>query len=176
MISGMDTDLTLLPVEEDDLPLLEKLTWDPEATGEFERLGWFDRRRWRRGWAENCLLGEDGGALAVVRDGQRLGFMNWRRRSAGPVAYSWVIGIALLPEARGHGYGTQAHRLLVRYLFAHTLVHRIQADTEVDNIPEQRALEKAGFTREGVLRGIGWRDGAWRDGVTYSILRTDPPA
>jgi GNAT superfamily N-acetyltransferase len=160
MISGMDTDLTLLPVEEDDLPLLEKLTWDPEAMGEFERLGWFDRRRWRRGWAENC----------------RLGFMNWRRRPAGPVAYCWVIGIALLPGARGHGYGTQAHRLLVRYLFAHTPVHRIQADTEVDNIPEQRALEKAGFTREGVLRGIGWRDGAWRDGVTYSILRTDPPA
>jgi RimJ/RimL family protein N-acetyltransferase len=87
-----------------------------------------------------------------------------------------VIGIAVLPGARGHGYGTQAHRLLVRYLFAHTPVHRIQADTEVDNIPEQRALEKAGFTREGVLRGIGWRDGAWRDGVTYSILRTDPPA
>ena len=100
MISGMDTDLTLLPVEEDGLPLLEKLTWDPEATGEFERLGWFDRRRWRRGWAKNCLLGEDGGALAVVRDGQRLGFMNWRRRPPGPVAYSWVIGIALLPEAR----------------------------------------------------------------------------
>ena len=26
MISGMDTDLALLPVEEDDLPMLEKLT------------------------------------------------------------------------------------------------------------------------------------------------------
>lgn len=23
---------------------------------------------------------------------------------------------------------------------------------------------------------IGWRDGSWRDGVTYSILRTDPEA
>ena len=27
-----------------------------------------------------------------------------------------------------------------------------------------------------VMRGIGWRQGAWRDGVTYSFLRTDPPA
>jgi hypothetical protein len=26
------------------------------------------------------------------------------------------------------------------------------------------------------LRGIGWRDGAWRDDMLYSILRTDPPA
>lgn len=176
MISDMDTEVTLLPVEEDDLPLLEKLTWDPETAGEFERFGWFDRRRWRRGWAENCLLGMDGGALAVVRDGERLGFMNWRRRQAGPVAYSWIIGIALLPAARGLGYGTQAHRLLVRYLFAHTPVHRIEAATDIENVAEQRVLEKAGFTREGVLRGIGWRDGGWRDGVTYSILRTDPPA
>src|SRR6266568_770507 len=75
----------------------------------------------------------------------------------------------------GSGYGTQAHRLLARYLFAHTTVHRIEAGTEVDNIAEQKALEKAGFTREGMTRGTGWRDGAWRDGVTYSLLRTDPP-
>lgn len=74
------------------------------------------------------------------------------------------------------GHGTQAHRLLARYLFAHTTVHRIWAATEVDNVAEQKALEKAGFTREGMTRGGGWRDGAWRDGVTYSLLRTDPPA
>ena len=60
-------------------------------------------------------------------------------------------------------------------MFAHTLVHRIWAATEVENVAEQRALEKAGFTREGTLRGAGWRDGAWRDGVSYSLLRTDPP-
>ena len=42
------------------------------------------------------------------------------------------------------------------------------------NLAERRALEKAGFTAEGVSRGVGWRDGQWRDGVTYSLLRTDP--
>jgi RimJ/RimL family protein N-acetyltransferase len=80
----------------------------------------------------------------------------------------------LLPEARGRGHGTQAQRLLARYLFAHTTVHRIWAGTEVDNIAEQKALERAGFTREGITRATGWRDGAWRDGVIYSLLRTDP--
>ncbi len=65
--------------------------------------------------------------------------------------------------------------MLARYLFAHTTVHRIEASTEMGNLAEQRALEKAGFTREGVRRGTGWRDGAWRDGVTYSLLRTDQP-
>jgi RimJ/RimL family protein N-acetyltransferase len=172
----MGDPVRLRPVGEDDLPVLEKLTWDPEIAGEFARFGWFDLRLWRRQWAENRLITEDGGVLLVVRGDEPLGFVNWRRRPATPAGYCWVMGIAMLPEARGHGYGTQAHRLLARYLFAHTTVHRIEAGTEVGNIAEQRALEKAGFTREGVMRGIGWRDGAWRDGVTYSLLRTDQAA
>ena len=80
----------------------------------------------------------------------------------------------LLPEARGRGYGTQAQRLLARYLFAHTTAHRIWAWIEVGNIAEQKALDKAGFTREGITRAAWWREGAWRDGIIYSLLRTDP--
>jgi RimJ/RimL family protein N-acetyltransferase len=64
-------------------------------------------------------------------------------------------------------------RLLAEYLFAHTMAHRIQAEAEVGNLAEQRALEKAGFTRKGVMRGVGFRDGRYRDEILYSILRTD---
>ena len=171
----MAEQVALRPVREDDLPALEALTCDEETAGEFAFFGWFDLRRWRRGWAENGLLGDDGGALMVVRGEERLGCVTWRRRPITPAAHCWMMGIAMLPHARGQGHGSQAHRLLTRYLFAHTTVHRIEAGTEVGNVAEQRALEKAGFTREGVNRGIGWRDGAWRDGVIYSLLRTDPP-
>jgi RimJ/RimL family protein N-acetyltransferase len=72
--------------------------------------------------------------------------------------------------------GTLAHRLLIRYLFAHSTVHRVEAVTEAENVAEQRVLEKAGFAREGVMRGVFWRDGAYRDGALYSLLRTDPAA
>jgi RimJ/RimL family protein N-acetyltransferase len=170
----MATELTLRPVVEDDLPIVERLTQDPETSGEFAAFGWYDLRKWRRRWAENGLLGDEGGVLMVVTGDERLGFVSWSRRQTTPASFCISMGIAMLPEARGRGYGTEAHRLLCRYLFANTTVHRIEADTEVENLAEQRALEKAGFTREGVMRGIGWRNGAWRDGVTYSLLRTDP--
>jgi RimJ/RimL family protein N-acetyltransferase len=172
----MSNQVALRPVGEDDLPLLQMLTQDPVTTSEFGWYGWFDPRRWQRRWDENGLIGPDGGTLLVVRDGEPLGMMSWRRQQTAPASFCWELGIGLLPEAHGHGYGTEAHRLLVRYLFAHSTVHRIEAVTEVDNIAEQRALEKTGFTREGVIRGKGWRDGAWRDSVIYSFLRTDPPA
>lgn len=154
--------------------VIERLLDDPTSTGEFAWFGWHaDPHRFRRKWAEDGLLSQDGGFLMIVREQDRLGLVNWRHRSGTPYGFRWEIGIALVPEARGHGYGTLAQRMLVSYLFAHTPVHRIEASTEADNVAEQRSLEKAGFRREGVLRGVGWRDGAWRDGMMYSVLRTD---
>jgi RimJ/RimL family protein N-acetyltransferase len=162
------------PVDEDGVRVIERLLDDPTTAGLFAWFGWYaDPQRFRRKWSENGLFNEDGGFLMIVDGRDRLGFVNWRRKSGTPSGFRWEIGIALLPEARGHGHGTRAQRMLVDYLFAHTPVHRIEAATEVGNVAEQRALEKAGFTREGVLRGVGWRDGAWRDGVLYSVLRTD---
>jgi len=170
----MADELQLRPPREDDLAIVEMLTQDPETTGEFAWFGWHDPLRWRRRWAENRLLDDAGGTLMVVRATRPLGFVNWRRHQATVAGFYWEIGIAMLPGARGRGDGTQAHRLLARYLFAHTTAHRIEASTEVTNLAERRALEKAGFTAEGIARAIGWRDGQWRDGVTYSLLRTDP--
>lgn len=167
--------LRLRPPREEDVSRLTILLRDPEMSSEFGWFGWGDPHRLRRSWDENGMMGPDGGTLIVEAHGEWLGMVNWRKQPTTPASHNWEIGIALAPEARGRGYGTEAQRLLVRYLFAHTTVHRIFAATETDNLAEQKALEKAGFTREGVQRGVGWRDGAWRDGVIYSVLRTDPP-
>jgi RimJ/RimL family protein N-acetyltransferase len=40
-------------------------------------------------------------------------------------------------------------------------------------VAEQRALEKAGFTREAILRGTTFRQGRWHDHVIYSVLRDE---
>lgn len=59
------------------------------------------------------------------------------------------------------------------YLFRFTTAHRLEAGTDAENIAEQKALERIGFTREGVLRQVAFRDGAWRDHVLYGLLRDD---
>jgi RimJ/RimL family protein N-acetyltransferase len=86
------------------------------------------------------------------------------------------MGIELAPGARGHGYGVEAQALLARYLFEHTEANRVEAMTDIENVAEQRALEKAGFTREGVVRGSQFRAGAHHDLVCYSILRAEVDA
>jgi RimJ/RimL family protein N-acetyltransferase len=113
----------------------------------------------------------------VVTDGHDVpvGTVSWHQVLHGPGAGSiaFEIGIGLRPEARGRGHGTRAQRMLAEYLFRTFPVHRVQASTDVTNLAEQRALERAGYLREGVLRGAQWRAGAWRDLVMYARLRGD---
>ncbi|MFC4913638.1 GNAT family N-acetyltransferase [Actinomadura gamaensis] len=166
--------LTLRPVRENDLDFLGDFLSDPYIAGEFGWHGFSDPRRWARLWRETGLLADEKSALLVASGEERLGFVAWTKVVATRITHHFNFGIALHPDHRGRGVGTEAQRLLIRYLFAYTQVHRLEADTEVDNIAEQRALEKLGLTREGILRQVAFRDGAWRDGVRYSILRTDP--
>lgn len=172
-VTRMDGQVTLRPVLEDDLPWLAGLRDGPTATGPYEWHGWTDPRSEHRHWAESGLLGDHGGTLIVLHGSDRVGSVSWRRVQTGPTAFNWAIGVGLAPEFRGRGYGSEAQRLLVCYLFAHTQVNRIEATTEITNLAEQRALEKAGFTREGVLRGTTFRQGTWHDQVIYSVLRAE---
>ncbi|MFD1539138.1 GNAT family N-acetyltransferase [Nonomuraea guangzhouensis] len=165
--------IRLRSAAEDDLPFLNRLINDPESTGLHQWYGWQDPHRIRRRWEENGMLHDDGGLLLIADGDDRVGFMSWSKQVTSRVAYCWEMGIIVAPEFRGKGHGTRAQRLLVRYLFDHSPVNRVQATTEVSNMGEQRALEKAGFTREGVLRGVGFRAGEWHDGVMYAVIRAD---
>lgn len=98
------------------------------------------------------------------------GWVTWRSVVG---AGSLEIGIALFPDYRGRGVGSEAQAQLVTYLFSTSAANRLQAGTEVDNVAEQRALERVGFRREGVQRGLYFRGGAWRDSVMYGFTRDD---
>jgi RimJ/RimL family protein N-acetyltransferase len=123
------------------------------------------------------LVGPDRGQLLIERidDGVVIGDVGWRAVAYGPGEESraFNIGVSLSPEYRGQGFGSEAQRLLAEVLFDLFDVERIEASTDIDNIAEQRALEKAGFTREGVLRQAQFRAGGRHDLVSYSLLRDD---
>jgi RimJ/RimL family protein N-acetyltransferase len=161
-----------------DADLIDGWGADPATAGAFNDFGGTHELVDRVALANGPLRNERNGQLIVERvtDARPLGSVGWHRVSYGPNpgSDSWNVGIALLPEARGRGYGVEAQVLLAAYLFATTEVNRVEAQTDADNVAEQRALEKAGFTREGTIRGAQFRAGAYHDLVVYSRLRTDP--
>jgi len=163
-----------------DADLLDLWARSPEAKGEFNDFGLppDDDSAIRQSLIEGALRNERNGQLIIERvvDAQPIGTVGWHEVHYGPPPKSraWNIGISLIPEARGQGYGGIAQRLLADYLFETTDANRVEASTDVENLAEKRALEKAGFVREGIQRGAQFRAGAHHDLVTYARLRFDP--
>ncbi|MFI9643880.1 GNAT family N-acetyltransferase [Micromonospora sp. NPDC051925] len=92
-----------------------------------------------------------------------------------PATGQAMIGYSLLPEARGRGLTTRAVRLLAGWAFGPVGLARLWAGTAPWNHPSQRVLERAGFRREGLMRGrLPGRDGTRADTVLWSLLPTDP--
>lgn len=84
------------------------------------------------------------------------------------------IGYWVAAASRRHGYAAEATDRLATWGFTHG-VHRVQLLAASGNVPSQRAAERAGFIREGVLRGAHRdRAGTPRDMVLYGRLATDP--
>ena len=171
-----DAPVRLRPIEEADLDALRRFDTDPSSRGPYLTSGFRSPRARRRRWEEDGWLGDDSGQLAVTLPEETLaGIVSWRSiPTGGPEVGCLEIGALLFPEHRGQGHGTAAQRLLVEYLFATTLANRLQAITNVDNIAEQKALERIGFRREGIMRGLAFDGGRWHDAVLYARLRTDP--
>lgn len=167
----------LRPATLDDADLLDAWAASTEARGAFNDFGTPRGRTYREMLGEGPLLGDNNGELLIerVEDGQPIGTIGWHAvwNGPNPGSRAFNFGLSLIPEARGQGYGVEAQRLIAEHLFATTDVNRVEASTDVDNLAEQRALEKAGYTREGVLRGAQFRAGEFHDLIVYSRLRDD---
>jgi RimJ/RimL family protein N-acetyltransferase len=85
-----------------------------------------------------------------------------------------AVGYWLRPEARGRGAATVAVQLIARWAFDELAVQRLELTTAPENVASQRVAERAGFTREGVLRGlIATKNDGRRDSVMFSLLPAD---
>jgi len=123
-----------------------------------------------RFYVRDCIeAGEDRTPFAITdsETGEVIGSIDMRinRMQTGHVGY-W-----LAPQARGRGLTTAALLALSRWGFEELGLGRVELVTDPDNIASQRVAERAGFTREGILRAILVnRDGSRRDGVMFSLL------
>lgn len=78
---------------------------------------------------------------------------------------------------RGTTTNTEAKLLLLRHAFEAEGANRVQFKTDLRNLRSQRAIERLGAVREGVLRDhVVMPDGYLRSSVLYSIVAPEWPA
>ena len=163
VLEGKNVNLKVL--EKDDLPLLAD--WSNNL-GFFSDM-WFpqmSKTDWEKRYGS--FTPDTKWFFIEKKDGSRIGtvfhFLNGNYME---------IGYILAPTERKKGYGSEAIKIIVDYLFLSKNLVRVQAITGVDNLASCNALEKAGFTKEGIMRKSGFIRGEWGDGCLYSILREE---
>lgn len=104
---------------------------------------------------------------ATLLGGLTVGYI---RRGA---AQSCMIGYWMGERHSGQGHMFAALEIVIPYIFSGLELHRIEAACIPDNERSMRLLQKAGFQREGHLRGYLKINGQWRDHVMFSRLATD---
>jgi RimJ/RimL family protein N-acetyltransferase len=126
-------------------------------------------------WLERYEEGRETGtregfAIVDAEDGSFLGIAVAVRLDEQ--ASEAELGYILAPEARGRGAATEALRRLTEWGFARGL-QRLELRVDGDNEPSKRVAERCGYTLEGVLRSVHFKEGRRSDLFIYSRLPGD---
>lgn len=139
------------PRMDDALVIFETYAQDPEVT---RYLVWRPHKDLQE--TEQFLLacgrlwrtGKDFAyAITLKEDDKLIGMFGLH-----PLKLKVEVGYALARPYWGQGYMTEVLRAVIAWVFAQPDIFRVQAICDVENIGSARVMEKAGMTREGLLR------------------------
>lgn len=166
--------LALRPPLPEDAEALFALGQDPEVT-RFFSWGPYRSIEQPRTWiAEQAERRGRGAALALAVVHAHDGVVGitelaeWSRRDRRAMVGTW-----LGRRWWGTGVNGASKRLILALAFDHCGLQRVGAYADVTNPRSQRALVRAGFTREGVLRAWHRHGDVQKDVEVYGVLRTE---
>jgi len=80
------------------------------------------------------------------------------------------IGYLLNRAYWRQGLMSEALECVIAYAFGELKLHRLEADTDPDNIASIRTLERFGFQREGLFRDRWLINGRWCDSLMLGLV------
>ena len=175
MTSLVDGDIRLEPLSAEHAAAMDELARDvdvarftrvPEPVPDDFGARWVER--YTRGREENKNAGF---AIVDVQSDEFLGFMalvNLDLETAEAEA-----GYVTVSRVRGRGVATRALCLLSAWAFAEFPLERIELLIDVANPASEVVAQRAGYTREGVLRWTYLKPGLRSDTLVYSLLRRE---
>ena len=115
-----------------------------------------------QGKALQLMAEHDGTIAGTISVG-----INWRHRHGG-------LGYHLAEDARGRGIASRMLQAMVEHCFDRLKLHRIWAETFLDNEPSRQLLKRNGFLFEGIKRASYLKESAFRDVDVWALTADDP--
>lgn len=109
------------------------------------------------------FIADDSGAI--------IGWCDIVRQDTLPIyCHIGVLGMGLVPAARGRGLGQRLIEAALEAAFAAGML-RIALTVRSDNLPAIRLYERAGFVHEGVHRATDRIDNVCHDTLSMALVR-----
>jgi RimJ/RimL family protein N-acetyltransferase len=127
-----------------------------------------------RGVAKRILREEIPGGIWERQSGRFLGGLGLHPRNWYTGYFE--VGYWVRPSAEGHGYVSEAVRLVTDYLFAHLEATRVEIRCNALNTRSANVARRLGFVQEGYLRHHmrAPDDGEVRDTLVFARIPSDP--
>ncbi len=120
---------------------------------------------------DTFIAGDRG--LVIEVEGEVVGGIEFAEEE-DPMYRHASMDIFVSTAQQGRGFGSEALRLLARYLFEERGHHRLTIDPAAENRRAIRVYERVGFRPVGIMRKYErGPDGSWRDGLLMDMLAGD---
>ena len=83
------------------------------------------------------------------------------------------VGFILNRQFWGQGLMTEALTGVIEFAFNELGLHRLEADTDINNAGSLAVMEKLGFQREGLFRDRWHVHDQWQDSMMLGLLQPD---
>jgi RimJ/RimL family protein N-acetyltransferase len=150
------TRLCLRRVEKEDVFLLQQWSHCPECCGDYLTPEHFSREQLMQQLVSGALWNdrEKHFMIELKRNGPPIGVIHYWTMAGKKNTVVMALKIAEIRQ-RSKGYGTEAQKFLIKYLMEVEKVDRVLMYTDINNLAQQRCLEKLGFD---LLESLNYED------------------
>ena len=82
------------------------------------------------------------------------------------------VGILILPENQGKGYGSEALKMVIDYAFTYLNVHQIFVNIIADNHKSIALFEKFNFKKIGIKKDWIFDNTNYKDELFYQLIKS----
>jgi RimJ/RimL family protein N-acetyltransferase len=165
MIKGKK--ILLVPPEEKDLEKFEKWFSEEELTKYWDTSFPLNRENFR----EKIFKTSDKYFMIKIKNKKIIGFVemkniDWKNSKC-------MIGIMIEKKEHNRGYGTDAIKTLLNFIFSQLNLHKVYLYVFEENKKAIRVYEKCGFKVEGKLIDDVYKGGKFHNYLRMFILKED---
>ncbi len=81
------------------------------------------------------------------------------------------VGILILPQYQGKGYGSEALEMIIDYAFLYLNVHQIFANITAENHKSIVLFEKFNFKKVGIKKDWIFTNDSYKDEILYQLIK-----